>query len=570
MLIVNILRLFLISYIWEANPSEITIFTVKMLIKTFFDAYILAIIPTILRGRWRYLALGAEYILIYALAMIDIYCYDRIGTAISPTLLDMALNTNPDEAGGALSAFLTIDQIIHNNVMWVILLLASHIGWNIICKKKNLKITNIKPQFTTILCLLIIFTGISDIKAKSKYIDLWKIKEHGVYIIKYDSTAIKVLSPTIRIIFGYKYLMFNHGNSEETLEANSKKIRFTDKGANDFNIILVIGESYNKHHSSLYNYPKETTPGQDSLVREGSLIAFTNVLSSWNETLDSFKYMFSTYTTNDPDQWYKYPLFPIIFKQAGYETLFTTNQFVKSSSSLYDIAGNAFLNNDKLNPLMFSHRNKANKKYDIDLIESEYDSIVSLRNKTLPSLDIIHLIGQHFGYQDRYTSAFDRFKSSDYDREDLSQKQKQILACYDNATLYNDHVLMEIIKRHKSENAVIIYIPDHGEMVFDNCQTFGRDYSDLSPNTLHQTFNIPFWAWCSEKFIESHPDRYERLRAVKDKPFITDRLPHFLMGLAGIECEHYKPIYDILSEEYQESTPRIIQGKYDYDKLIND
>ena len=41
--------------------------------------------------------------------------------------------------------------------------------------------------------------------------------------------------------------------------------------------------------------------------------------------------------------------------------------------------------------------------------------------------------------------------------------QRKVLSHYDNATLYNDSIVAEIVKRFQKEDAVIIYVPDHGE-----------------------------------------------------------------------------------------------------------
>ena len=64
------------------------------------------------------------------------------------------------------------------------------------------------------------------------------------------------------------------------------------------------------------------------MAKEGSLVPFTNVIAPWNLTSFVFKLMFSLYAVGDEGDWCDYPLFPVLFKEAGYEVDFFTNQFL--------------------------------------------------------------------------------------------------------------------------------------------------------------------------------------------------------------------------------------------------
>lgn len=57
------------------------------------------------------------------------------------------------------------------------------------------------------------------------------------------------------------------------------------------NIIVVIGESYNRHHSSLYGYGLDTNP---LLSKREGLLAFSDVISPINGTIVSFNDFMST------------------------------------------------------------------------------------------------------------------------------------------------------------------------------------------------------------------------------------------------------------------------------------
>jgi heptose-I-phosphate ethanolaminephosphotransferase len=178
-------------------------------------------------------------------------------------------------------------------------------------------------------------------------------------------------------------------------------------------------------------------------------------------------------------------------------------------------------------------------------------------------------MGQHVNYHTRYEGKQRKWTGEDYDRPDLSKKNLDILSHYDNATLYNDSIVDQILCRFENQNAIVIYVPDHGEECFDDgFQHFGRNHSAVIDARLaHQEFDVPFWVWCSHSYAVTHPDIYSELITAKKRRMMTDALPHLLLYLAGIHSKDYHAEYNILSPDYDERRPRIIKGTVDYDKV---
>ena len=58
-------------------------------------------------------------------------------------------------------------------------------------------------------------------------------------------------------------------------------------------LIVVIGESYNKYHSSLYGYSLDTTPNMVEARDDSCLYVFNNVITPWNMTSNAIKNIFS-------------------------------------------------------------------------------------------------------------------------------------------------------------------------------------------------------------------------------------------------------------------------------------
>jgi len=215
---------------------------------------------------------------------------------------------------------------------------------------------------------------------------------------------------------------------------------------------------------------------------------------------------------------------------------------------------------------LFDTRNEKTHQYDEGLL-ADYDSLKKFN--TDAQLTIIHLMGQHVDYRKRYPANRQFYHKEDYNRPKLDDKEKTILAHYDNATRYNDSIVACIVTRVYNDDAIVIYIPDHGEEVFgDDVHAYGRIHSDVTPRLAKEELEIPMWIWCSEKYAKAHPDIFKKLWLNRKKPLMTDAFAHTMLSIAGIETPEYKPEYDILSDKYNEKRPRIVKGKWDYDKLM--
>ena len=143
------------------------------------------------------------------------------------------------------------------------------------------------------------------------------------------------------------------------------------------------------------------------------------------------------------------------------------------------------------------------------------------------------------------------------------------MADYDNAVLYNDSIVDAIISRFEDKEAIIIYMPDHGEECYEGNRGFiCRNHSAaIDYDLAHYEFEIPFWIFCSYKYAAKHPDIYKEIIGAKNRRFMTDALPHMLLYLAGIHTKDYHAEYNILSPQYNEMRPRILKNTTDYDKL---
>ena len=100
------------------------------------------------------------------------------------------------------------------------------------------------------------------------------------------------------------------------------------------------------------------------------------MVSCWNLTSFVFKNVFSTHVVGEKGEWCDYPLFPELFRKAGYHVTFLTNQFLpRAKEAVYDFSGGFFLNDPTLSEAQFDTRNSQLYRYDAGLL-SDYDSKV--------------------------------------------------------------------------------------------------------------------------------------------------------------------------------------------------
>ena len=314
-------------------------------------------------------------------------------------------------------------------------------------------------------------------------------------------------------------------------------------------IVWIIGESYNRHHSSLYGYYLQTSPNMHKRMEEGMLYKFDDVIAPFNSTSHCLKYCMSMASTGDNISWYDTPLFPALFKGNGWNVVYYSNQFtVKDDLSQWD-ASMGFINHPMINGYLFTKRNHNSFDYDMQLVEDYIQHRSKIEEKD-HNLIIFHLYGQHVKFYSRYPQKETVFHAIDI-KSDFSEQQREIIAQYDNATLYNDFVIEKIIKLFEDKNAVIVYFADHGEEVYDFREQMGRTSLEIDESRAQQhQLDIPFFIIPTTKCIESHPDIPVRLGKALKVPFMTDDFPHLLLDLVGAKSPWLDVTKSPLNEHY--------------------
>lgn len=508
--------------------------------------------------------------LIWCVALVDVYCYLKIGSVFGPTMAMLISETNGSEASEFFDSYVWQPETLKVLGIFIVPLLAIPLLTKLFRRYIYRRFTRecrimTSALMTILLCISI--AGIGTTIRTREY--MFATSDPGtIERDMSDELFDRRCTPPFRFIASI-YTQHLANLEVMRIEKNVASSVIDSCSFLSPNIVLIIGESYNRGHASLYGYEKQTTPRMDSLANKKELFAFSNVVSCWNMTSYSFKNMLSMHSLDQEGAWCDTPLFPALIKKAGYHVDFLTNQFaMQKDLDVHDFSGGFFLNSQKLSDNMFNCRNERRYEFDESLV-SHYDTLGC--NDETNKFVIFHLMGQHFSYNKRYPRHRAHFKSNHYNRPDIkNQKNVRIVAWYDNATLYNDSVVCEIIKRFSNKDAIVIYLPDHGEEVFDEMQRFARCvWDEVTPAIARQEFVIPMMIWCSRQYRTNHPDVIRQIRKARKKPFMTDDISHMLLYLAGIHCKEYSESRNLLSPNYNSARRRMLRNKYDCDSLLS-
>lgn len=561
----------------------------NLFLELFLDIYVTCAVLALLPQKVRTWVRRLLYVVLYAVAVVDVYCFWKFGSTLTPTMLLLVAETDAREASEFLHSYLSPD-VVFSPVGWLLLLIvvhglwaARHRVWRLsghawhtwaerqpVCLKRR----SVRVGAALLVAVLLVASVCTSIHNKVGMTQLMSARTIGtVEHLLTQKDCGNMYLPVYRLAFSWNSNRLA-GKQVGQCIAAAQRVTVDSCSFRSPTIVLILGESYGKQHSQQYGYYLKTTPRQVKREENGLLTRFSDVVSCWNLTSFVFKNILSMHVIGERGEWCDYPLFPELFRKAGYRVTFLTNQFLpKAKEAVYDFSGGFFLNDPTLSAAQFDLRNQKTHRFDEGLLK-DYDRLVSdgkIKLEGAHNLLIFHLIGQHVNYRTRCPNSQRVFGPEAYQerRPDLSLKQRRILADYDNAVLYNDSIVDAIISRFENKDAIVIYMPDHGEECYEPGRGFiCRNHSaQVDWPLAHYEFEVPFWIYCSHRYAVSHPQVFKAVKDAKDKRFMTDALPHMLVWLAGIGSKDYHDRYNLLSPDYDAMRPRILKNSADYDAL---
>ncbi|NDV77503.1 sulfatase-like hydrolase/transferase [Dysgonomonas sp. 511] len=447
------------------------------------------------------------------------------GVLLEQNSVTSLFETNPDESKEFVAYYLSI---------WVItgVLIYAAIPIVMICSMKSFKRLRVKDYKVLFFSSIIIIVSIISINKLSQsvyFINIYKSFISYKIRTKKEIEAIKD-----RQDFAYEVKTMPGDTVPKT-------------------IVVVIGESLNKYHMSLYGYERNTNP---LLSAYGdSLTVYSNVVSPQVHTIPVMRSVLSMADFEHPEYFTKKPSVFELFNRAGYSTYLISNQeFSDECRSSYDI----------LLTLAQNKYNVAKHKQHDDICLPVLDKILAQKdNKN--KLVIIHLIGSHMAYEFRYPKEYIRFNHLKdglvADKPFCDKKAKSTIDKYDNSVLYNDYVINNIIttlKKQCDRNTAMIYFSDHGEELYDYREFAGHAYEKVSPPMCE----IPFMIWMCPLFKAMRED----LVFDGNRPYSSEDLVYSISDIAGLNYEDYNDTRSLFSKGF---TPRErYVGKKKYEAIV--
>ena len=286
-------------------------------------------------------------------------------------------------------------------------------------------------------------------------------------------------------------------------------------------MILVIGETARADHFSLNGYQRQTNPELSKLP----IVSFKDVSSCGTSTAISVPCMFSSLSRENFDikaALHHQNVLDVLSEQ-GVEILWRDNNS-DSKGVAKRLTYEDFKHPD-VNPVCDEECR------DIGMLSGLDKFIAARKGKDI--LIVLHQMGNHGpAYYKRYPKEFEKFTPTCKTNEFGKCTDQQIINAYDNAVLYTDYFLANVIKflqkYDKKHETAMLYVSDHGESLGEyGVYLHGAPYA-LAPRA--QT-HVPAIVWFGDHF----DFKLEQARKFENRAFSHDDL--FCAMLTAYEME---------------------------------
>lgn len=454
---------------------------------------------------------------------LELVIYLNFGTQITPEMFNILFESNKNEAIEFLQFYL------NNKLIFVLAYYA--IGILMLFKiKKNIFLKGL------FLSGILIFIGINYLNIpRSNYIKkTYVYKSIGRSFSRYK----KALKET-------KELM-------ATYDERFKDVKVIDE-AEEGTYVLIIGESFSRNHSSLYGYPRDTSPNMKKRYEKGELFKFNDVVSPHHYTRDTLLKLVTDYSHDSDKKFAESTNIIDIFKKAGYKTFWLSNQedFAYNGAGLSSVINRAD-ESEFTEKYMSDMKTKLDDSYLLPFLDK------ALTDTSKKKFIVIHLFGSHAAYNNRYPSDFSYFDSGLEEEyfSKLQKKNRKVVNEYHNALRFNDYIIEEIIQKidKNSKNSFVMYLSDHGQIIYDEDIDFvGSGTPDISLKSLE----IPMMVWTSKYYRENNKEKIERIIGAADNKFSSEDIIYPLIDLSNFKYDGYKAEKNLLDKNFIEKDRKV-------------
>ena len=294
-------------------------------------------------------------------------------------------------------------------------------------------------------------------------------------------------------------------------------------------IILVIGESSSRDYMKVYNseFPYDDTPWQEDMKSNNKdFIFYNNAYSSYVQTVPTLERALSERNQYNDRPFLDSANILDVAKKAGYTTSWFSNQGVFGE---YDTAISLMAKTADLTK--WSHESYGFS----DLYDEALLPLLKNVDPKKNNFVVIHIMGSHIYYNDRYPHEFSKWKKGPY---------PDGIEAYANSQLYTDWLLQQIYTYGKDNLNLqaMVYFSDHGESL---------DKSH-NPDTFDFVMtHIPFWIYLSPQYRAAYPQTATTLTNHEQQYFTNDLLYDTLVGLMHAPNSRYDKSRDFSNDAYR-------------------
>jgi glucan phosphoethanolaminetransferase (alkaline phosphatase superfamily) len=303
-------------------------------------------------------------------------------------------------------------------------------------------------------------------------------------------------------------------------------------------VVLVVGESLRSDHLGINGYARNTTPGLAALGPE--LLSFPDVASTANWTKHAVPGIVSLRVGKRRASALQ------TFAEAGYRTAWLSNQEPIEFSRGADVVEHA------LGTLDYHLRTDANL----------LPMFVSFVRQAGPrQLVVLHMIGSHIPYEERYTAASRAYTPTLSDlgvEQPLPADKAAAINSYDNTVVETDRFLARVVEVLRAERrpAVMLFTSDHGENLFDDDRHLFM-HAQMGP-TRHDT-HVPLLVWMNSPYRAAYPALEQALRANRLKKISHAGVFPTLLQLGAVSWQGEDARRSLASPTYTESPREVMK-----------
>lgn len=454
------------------------------------------------------------YLLLPLIFLTPLFLFATLYFAVPPgfELIVFIMQTNPREASEAITPFLV--YFLPAELLFV--------GLYILATQR---IPSPKIPLTT-AATISVCSGVILLSITYSTNALWRkpieqINKHDL-MLKYDYPFTLISGLNDARVF----LKKNHLREAENFSFGAVK---KDTLSHRQVYVLIIGESSRYDRWEVNGYHRPTSP---RLSCREDLLSFRDVIAGAHYTWVSVPQIITRATPDNYDLQYKEKSVLQAFRESGFKTIWLSNQ---SDQDIF-WSGSITLHAKTADVSVFSPTYSPNLE-----LERVYDG------RLLPLLDsilrgdrsdlflVMHTMGNHWEYSQRYPPAFDRFQPSGYTQSinppDAANREA-VLNSYDNSILYADYIIdsvINIVNAHAPVSAVT-FISDHGEDLYDA----HADQIDFHFRPSIATLKVPLFVWTSKLYQMTYPEKVRSLETNISKKIGSENMFHTILDMANI------------------------------------